>query len=332
MSSDELNNSATNEVASAEAELRAAQEALEAAKSRLAELKEEHPPLEPGKSASETEALDSKNTAPSVDETAVEVEAVIVDAASKSNVFCDASGNAGADFSAEINAEAQEGAHAGEQAVAKDSANVLNTEAAGVAAGSEPSGPSAPTGASVSAPSQEPVANWIPYSTAPAAAVPVAGAANGDPSFSAGPTPPAGATPPTQQPNVQQQPYAGYEVPSYGQTPHAGPGAVPPQQPYYGYQQNYYQPQYAPTVSTKDHVAAGLLAIFLGQLGIHKFYLGYNTSGFIMLAVTIIGSIFTFGLAGGVMWIIAVIEGIMYLTKSQSEFEQMYVVTKREWF
>ena len=38
------------------------------------------------------------------------------------------------------------------------------------------------------------------------------------------------------------------------------------------------------------------------------------------------------GLAGGVMWVIGVIEGILYLTKSQSEFEQTYVVNKREWF
>ena len=87
-----------------------------------------------------------------------------------------------------------------------------------------------------------------------------------------------------------------------------------------------------PVIATKDHVAAGLLAIFLGALGIHKFYLGYNTAGFIMLAVTILGSLFTFGLAGGVMWVIGIIEGILYLTKSQSEFEQMYVVNKREWF
>ena len=99
------------------------------------------------------------------------------------------------------------------------------------------------------------------------------------------------------------------------------------------YQQPYYQQPYQqPVIATKDHVAAGLLAIFLGALGIHKFYLGYNTAGFIMLAVTILGSLFTFGLAGGVMWVIGVIEGILYLTKSQSEFEQTYVVNKREWF
>ena len=111
------------------------------------------------------------------------------------------------------------------------------------------------------------------------------------------------------------------------------PGAVPPQQPYYGYQQPYYQQPYSqPMVTTKDHVAAGLLAIFLGAFGIHKFYLGYNTAGFIMLAVTIIGGVLTFSLASWVIWVIAIIEGILYLTKSQTEFEQIYVLNKREWF
>ena len=75
-----------------------------------------------------------------------------------------------------------------------------------------------------------------------------------------------------------------------------------------------------------------MLAIFLGAFGIHKFYLGYNTAGFIMLAVTIIGGVLTFSLASWVIWVIAIIEGILYLTKSQTEFEQIYVLNKREWF
>ena len=143
------------------------------------------------------------------------------------------------------------------------------------------------------------------------------------------PPAPAGYGYAPPQPQYQAQPQ-----PSAQQPPHAGPGAVPPQQPYYGYaQQPYYQQPYAqPVVSTKDHVAAGLLAIFLGPLGIHKFYLGYNTAGFIMLAVSIVGGLLTLSLAMWVIWVISIIEGILYLTKSQTEFEQMYVLNKREWF
>ena len=107
-----------------------------------------------------------------------------------------------------------------------------------------------------------------------------------------------------------------------------GGGQQPTAQPNFGYQQGYQQ-SYAPT---KDHVAAGLLAIFLGPLGVHKFYLGYNVPGFIMLAVSVIGGIFTISVATWIVWIIAIIEGIIYLTKNQTDFEQLYVFSKREWF
>lgn len=101
------------------------------------------------------------------------------------------------------------------------------------------------------------------------------------------------------------------------------------QQPY---GQPYQQPYAQAAPNTKDHVAAGLLAIFLGSLGIHKFYLGYNTPGFIMLAVTIVGSILSLGIAGLAMVVISIVEGVLYLSKSQTEFEQVYVFNKKEWF
>lgn len=136
----------------------------------------------------------------------------------------------------------------------------------------------------------------------------------------------------TQTANQNQNNY--YANPGYaqGQNDYYNyNGYANQQQPGYNAYQNYYVPP-TQTTSSKDHVAAGLLAIFLGSLGIHKFYLGYNTPGFIMLAVSILGSLFTFGLAGAVMGIIAIVEGIIYLTRSQSEFEAIYVTSKREWF
>ena len=75
-------------------------------------------------------------------------------------------------------------------------------------------------------------------------------------------------------------------------------------------------------------LAAGLLGIFLGCFGIHKFVLGYTTSGVIMLLVTIL----TCGFAGFVMGIIGLIEGILYLTKSDQEFREIYIDGAREWF
>ena len=88
----------------------------------------------------------------------------------------------------------------------------------------------------------------------------------------------------------------------------------------------------AEALRQKDHVAAGLLAIFLGVFGVHKFYLGCNQAGFIMLAVSIIGGILTLGLAAAVIELIAIIEGIVYLTKSQTEFDRIYVLHQRDWF
>ena len=82
----------------------------------------------------------------------------------------------------------------------------------------------------------------------------------------------------------------------------------------------------------RDHIAAGLLAIFLGVFGIHKFYLGYNQTAFIMLTVSIVGGILTIGLAAAVIWVIAIVEGVIYLAKTQTEFDATYVKAKREWF
>ena len=63
-------------------------------------------------------------------------------------------------------------------------------------------------------------------------------------------------------------------------------------------------------------------------LGIHKFYLGYTKSAVIMLLV----SLLTFGIGAFVMEVIGLIEGILYLTKSDEEFYQTYVQNEKEWF
>jgi len=69
---------------------------------------------------------------------------------------------------------------------------------------------------------------------------------------------------------------------------------------------------------------AGILAIVVGAFGIHKFYLGYNKEGVIQL----IASILTCGAAG----IMGLIEGIIYLTKSDEEFYATYQVGRKPWF
>lgn len=98
----------------------------------------------------------------------------------------------------------------------------------------------------------------------------------------------------------------------------------------YNNQQPYYNQQPPVMKAPKDKTAAGILGILLGSLGIHKFYLGYTVPAVIMLVVTIVGSCFIVGPV--VMGLIGLIEGIMYLTKSDEDFQNTYVNGYKPWF
>lgn len=109
--------------------------------------------------------------------------------------------------------------------------------------------------------------------------------------------------PPAPQP--QQQPYQGQQ-----------PYPAVPQQQYPGqYPQMQQQPMSAPVYGhpqSKSKIVAGLLGIFLGGLGIHRFYLGHIKIGVIQLLLTVFLGLFTFGLAS--LW--GFIEGIMIIAGS----------------
>jgi TM2 domain-containing membrane protein YozV len=83
---------------------------------------------------------------------------------------------------------------------------------------------------------------------------------------------------------------------------------------------------------SEKKIVAGVLAIVLGGLGIHKFYLGYTRAGIIMLVVSLVIGAFTCGGGYGLMGIVGLIEGIIYLTKTDSDFVATYVTGKKEWF
>ncbi|MFQ3225044.1 MAG: TM2 domain-containing membrane protein YozV [Lentimonas sp.] len=82
---------------------------------------------------------------------------------------------------------------------------------------------------------------------------------------------------------------------------------------------------------SEKKIAAGILGILLGGLGVHKFILGYTKEGVIMLAVWIVGLIL-FGLGPMIMGIIGLIEGIIYLTKTDEDFVATYINGKKGWF
>lgn len=75
-------------------------------------------------------------------------------------------------------------------------------------------------------------------------------------------------------------------------------------------------------------IAAGIFGILLGSLGIHKFILGYTGAGLTMLLVTLL----TCFVAAPITHLIGLIEGIIYLTKSDADFVNTYVEHRREWF
>ncbi len=126
--------------------------------------------------------------------------------------------------------------------------------------------------------------------------------ATADPSQYAG-----GYTPPTYQQNY----------PSYGQQQGLSP------QPQGGAGGTNWQ-----AMGADKKLAAGLCGILLGGLGVHKFILGYTTEGVIMLLITVL----TCGIGAMVTGVIGIVEGILYLTKSDEEFVRTYIQNKKGWF
>jgi TM2 domain-containing membrane protein YozV len=83
-------------------------------------------------------------------------------------------------------------------------------------------------------------------------------------------------------------------------------------------------PSYPKTQPENKKIVAGVLALLLGSLGVHKFILGYTTEGIIQILLSIVSC--------GILGIIPFIEGIIYLVKTDEEFYQTYQVNKRGWF
>ncbi len=71
-------------------------------------------------------------------------------------------------------------------------------------------------------------------------------------------------------------------------------------------------------------VIAGILAILFGSLGVHKFVLGYTKEGIIQIILSVVSC--------GILGLIGLIEGIIYLTKSDEEFVYIYQTNKKGWF
>ena len=78
------------------------------------------------------------------------------------------------------------------------------------------------------------------------------------------------------------------------------------------------------TQGADKKLVAGICGILLGGFGVHKFILGYTTEGIIQIVITFV----TCG-AGS---IVGLIEGIIYLTKTDEDFVRTYIQDKKGWF
>jgi TM2 domain-containing membrane protein YozV len=116
--------------------------------------------------------------------------------------------------------------------------------------------------------------------------------------------------------------------------------------------------------SEKSRVVAGVLGLYLGWLGIHKFYLGIPTARYhlivggaglaLLLLALVISAVATaayssgmfagvllgFGALFSVVGYLALlvsgiaghVEGVMYLAKSDEQFSEIYAQGKKAWF
>ncbi|BDZ42309.1 hypothetical protein GCM10025865_16080 [Paraoerskovia sediminicola] len=115
----------------------------------------------------------------------------------------------------------------------------------------------------------------------------------------------------------------------YGPAQHNGPAHPYAHSPYaqgpYGVTtpigvDPYGRPVYAPVVAQKSRVATLLFALFLGGLGIHRFYLGFSGVGVAWLLVALLVGPFMFLIPNLLLSVWAVVEGILFATARSGYF------------
>jgi len=75
--------------------------------------------------------------------------------------------------------------------------------------------------------------------------------------------------------------------------------------------------------SGKSRGIAGLLALLLGPIGLHYFYTGKTTAGVVFLVITLLSCF----ILSPLVWLVSIIQGVLFFTMTQEEFEQKWVYT-----
>lgn len=76
--------------------------------------------------------------------------------------------------------------------------------------------------------------------------------------------------------------------------------------------------------SGKSRGVAGLLALFLGALGLHYFYMNKTNAGVLFLLATILSC----GVLGFITQVVSIIQGVLFFTSTQEEFERKWVYSQ----
>lgn len=91
----------------------------------------------------------------------------------------------------------------------------------------------------------------------------------------------------------------------------------------YAYDPYQQQPPIPPNVNSTK-ILCGIMGILFGGLGVHRFILGDVSGGIIRILITLVTC--------GIGSLIGLIEGIIYLTKTDPDFYWTYMVGKKAWF
>lgn len=95
--------------------------------------------------------------------------------------------------------------------------------------------------------------------------------------------------------------------------PTAANGAQCPPPPAYGQSQNYGE-------TSGKRVAAGILAILLGSLGVQYFYINKIGGGFLTILLSLVSC--------GLWSVLTLVQGILMLTMTDYEFDRKFINTK----
>lgn len=83
-------------------------------------------------------------------------------------------------------------------------------------------------------------------------------------------------------------------------------------------------------IDTGDRLISAIIAVLLGFIGAHKFYLGYKSQGILMFLAGTVGLLLIF--PPFISFVISIAEAFIYLRKTDQEFYDTYIAKERGWF